>query len=69
MTQDDQDRSDAAGNDTTHAKAASEDDAWSVAVADGPANEVGVSLVPERPLHRPTHVAESWRVSGVCESV
>ena len=61
------------GNDTTdnasNTEATGEDDARPVAVANGPANEVGMGLVTERPLDRVEDGAERSGVGGVGESV
>jgi hypothetical protein len=56
-------------NDATNAETTSKDDARTVAVTDGPANEVGVSLEAEGPFNCLDDVAESRRVSGVLESM
>jgi hypothetical protein len=57
------------GNDATDTQTARKDDAGAVAVADGPPDEVGVSLAAERPLDRRHDVLESGGVGGVLESM
>ena len=61
--------SDEASNDTSDAQTTSEDDARSVAVADRPANEVGMGLVAERPFYGADDVLESGGVGGDAKSV
>lgn len=54
-----------ATNDTAKTKATGEDDARTVAVANSPADEVGVGLMAERPLNGVYHVMESGRMSCI----
>src|SRR5690349_10915182 len=54
------------GNETTddsaNAKTACKDDTGTVAIADGPSDEVGVGLATKRPLDRCDDVVESGRM-------
>lgn len=56
-------------HDQGHAQGPREEDTRRVAVADAPADEVGVRLPPERVLHRPGHGTECAGVCRVGESV
>lgn len=61
-------RNDAA-NDPSDAKATGEDDAWSVAIADRPSNEIWVGLVTQSPFDRVDDLVASSRVGGDGQSV
>lgn len=56
-------------NDTEDTKTAGKDDTRTVAVADGPADEVRVGLFTERPLDSVDDVSEGRWVGGVLKSV
>lgn len=57
-----------ASNDGEDAEAASEDDAWTIAIADCPADEVRVSLAAKRPFDADHDLAKSRRVRRVRQS-
>lgn len=61
--------SDQPDHDPADAQTTGEDDTRTVTVADGPADEVGVSLAAERPLDRRHDVLERRRVGRVLERV
>lgn len=56
-------------NDAANTQSSGENDTRAVAVADCPADEVGVSLATQRPLNGGDHVFESRWVSSVLQSV
>lgn len=58
-----------AGSDGENSQTTGEDDAWTVAVADSPSDEVGVGLPAESKLHSGNNIAESRGVCGVLKSV
>jgi hypothetical protein len=58
-----------AEHDQTDTETTGEDDTRTVAIADGPANEVGVSLTTERPLNSSGNIAPRGGVSGVGEGM
>lgn len=64
-----EDGSNEATDDAGNTKTAGEDDTRTVAVADGPSDEVGVGLAAERPLDRGSDIAEGRRMRGVLESM
>ncbi len=68
-TQNDENSGKDARNNPTDSKTASENHTWSIAVADGPANEVGVRLMSQRPLHGSKDSGKGRWVCGVCEGV
>lgn len=65
----DEDRSNEAADDATDAKATSKDNSRPVAVANGPSDEVGMSLAPQGVLDGGQHVAESGGVCGVLQGM
>jgi len=65
----DEDSSDETTDDATDTKTTSKYDARTIAVADGPANEVGVGLATEGPLDRGNDFAEGRGVGGVLKSM
>jgi len=69
VAESEEDGSNDAADDASNAKATSEGDTGSVAIADGPANEIGVSLVTKSPLNGAHNRAERCGMSGVCQSV
>ena len=61
--------SDQAAQDTSNAETTSEDNAWPIAVADGPSDEVGVRLTAKRVLNRVGNNSESRRMGCVLQGV
>jgi len=62
--QGDDDAIDNTGHDSGDTKAASKCLSRWVAVADSPANEIGMGLVAEGPFHRGNNLTEGRRMSG-----
>lgn len=56
-------------DDAANTQSAGEDDTRAVAVADGPADKVGVSLATQRPLYSGDHVLEGRWVGRVLQGV
>lgn len=54
---------------STDTEASSKDDTGTVAIADSPANEVGMSLTAQRPLDRVSNTTKGGGVSGVLKGV
>lgn len=69
IAQHNQDCSNDATNNTSYAEAASEDDAWSVTVADRPTDEVRMGLMTQCPFDGVDDLAESSRMSGDSQGV
>ena len=64
-TEGEQDHRDETSGNPSDPKSASEDHAGPIAVADAPADEVGMSLVTQRPFNGMDDIAESRGVCGV----
>ena len=64
-----EDASDEATDNTKDTQASSEDDTWTVTIADRPADEVGVRLCSQRPFHCCEDGLECRWVCGVGKSV
>lgn len=60
---------DKTSDNATNAQSASEDNTGSIAVADGPTDEVGVGLAAQRPFDCGDHILEGRGVSGVLQSM
>lgn len=69
VAESDEDSGNDATNNAAEPEAASEDYSWTVAVANGPADEIGVSLVTERPFNGVYNTSERRRMCCICESV
>jgi len=69
MGQCDEQISEYAEHDQADTKTTGKDNTRTVAIADGPANEVGMSLTTERPFDSSGNIAPCRRVSGVGEGM
>lgn len=65
----DENSGDEASDDTCDPEPTSEDDAGAIAIADGPANEVGVGLPTQRPLDGGSHLPEGRWVGRILQSM
>ena len=69
VAESDEDSGDDAAYNSGGAQTSGENNAWPVAVADGPADEVGMGLVTERPLDSSDDGCESTWMCGVGKGV